>query len=306
MTITVITGANSGVGLGAALALAKQGHELILLVRSQSKADQTRERILGEVTDASVHFYLMDLENLASIKLAAEQIKSDFTKLDVLINNAGVILTGLEHTDIGMEKTLAVNHLGHFLFTDLLLPLLLESDRPRVINTSSGAHFGGSFDFDDLNYEEKRFGSMGFPAYSRSKLANVLFTKALHRRGVGKLEVFAIHPGFVGSNFAKNNGFLAKIAMVMLKPFARSIHRGAAPLIYLATAENLSDESGEYFQDSNSLPFSSPKIKSVASSRNSYNEQLQEQLWKVSIEYLQRWDPTYKVKMDQLSAPMTP
>lgn len=299
MTISLITGANSGIGFAAAEELARNDHEIIMLCRDGHRGKVAKEKLQQKTGRSHFSLFIADLADLDQIQAASEQITENFSSIDRLLNNAGIILSNREITHVGLEKTLAVNHLGHFLLTDLLLPQLQQADAARVINTSSGAHYGGSFNFDDLNYEHG-YNNLGFQAYSRSKLANILFTHKLDRLfDDTAMTAYAIHPGFVGSNFAKNNGLLAKIAMTLMKPFAKSTESGAQPLIYLASTQGIEQHSGEYFVDTSGW-FSGPKITPKRSSERSYDQNLEDRLWQVSREYIRKWNPEYELNYEHL------
>ncbi len=167
----------------------------------------------------------------------------------MLLNNAGVIMLRREETVDGLETTLAVNHLTYFLLTVLLLDRLKESAPARVVNVASDAHAyaAGGLDWDDLGSER---GYSAMKVYGRSKLANILFTRELARRLEGSgVTANCLHPGFVGSNFAKNNGLLGRLGMNLLRPFARSNEKGAETAVYLCASPAVADLSGEYFFD---------------------------------------------------------
>jgi NAD(P)-dependent dehydrogenase (short-subunit alcohol dehydrogenase family) len=167
----------------------------------------------------------------------------------VLLNNAGEVLLRRSETVDGIESTFAVNHLGYFLLTRLLEERLRESAPARVVNVASDAHHyaGGRLDFDDL---ESRRAYRVMQVYGRSKLANILFTRELARRLAGSgVTANALHPGFVGSNFARNNGLLGRISMTLLRPFARSPEKGAETAVWLCAAPELEGRSGGYWFD---------------------------------------------------------
>jgi NAD(P)-dependent dehydrogenase (short-subunit alcohol dehydrogenase family) len=180
-------------------------------------------------------------------RLAAE-ILDRYERIEVLVNNAGAINSRRQVTEDGIELTWAVNHLAPFLLTTLLLDRLVASAPARVITTASDAHMGARIPFDDL--ESGRDEARGFRRYGQTKLANILFTSELARRleGTG-VTANCYHPGFVASNFNKNNGLRMRIAMTLARPFARSNERGADTLVWLADSDEVSDQSGWYFVD---------------------------------------------------------
>lgn len=250
MQTVLITGANSGIGLATAKALAEQQYQLILLVRSQQKADETKAAILKHTPNAQLDFYLVDLTALGSVKKAAEAIKAKYTSLDRLINNAGYSPVGISFTADGYEKSFVANHLGHFVLTMNLLDLLKKSPESRVINLSSAAHSFGKVNrlFQKNN---TKLSDMG--AYGDGKLANVLFTKGLAKyEKDSSITAYSVHPGVVKSNFGSDmNGFL-KIGFALARPFMISVEKGAETSIYLATTDlqNLRFRNGYYFAKS--------------------------------------------------------
>jgi len=245
--VCMVTGATSGIGQAAAVALASAGAELVLLARSRERA----ERAVREIGDASgndrIDVLLGDLSVQADIRRVAAEFLDSGRPLHILLNNAGVFMLQREETVDGLETTFAVNHLGYFLLTNLLLDRLLESAPARIVNVASGAHAysGGRLDFDDL---QSRGGYAAMKVYAKSKLANILFTRELARRVEGKgVTVNCLHPGMVGSNLATNNGFLGRLAMTLVRPFARSNEKGAETAVYLCTSEDVADATGGYY-----------------------------------------------------------
>ena len=250
MQIALITGANSGIGLATATALAKQSFQLVILVRNQQKAAATREAVVQEVPDAVLDFYLADLSDLVSVKTAADAIVKKYTHIDRLINNAGYAPAGIEFTADGLEKSFVANHLGHFVLTMNLLGMLKQSPESRVINVSSSAHALGSA---DRLFRKNNSSLSDLNAYADGKLANILFTKGLvnHTQG-SPITVYALHPGVVQSNFASNTSGIFKWMMRLARPFMISVERGAATSIYLATTsiKNIAGNNGGYFKKS--------------------------------------------------------
>lgn len=244
----MITGFTAGVGKAAAFALGAMGADLALVCRNADKGRAVSEAVASE-TGASVRVYVGDLGVLADIRRVASEFAESGQPLHVLFNNAGVVMQSRSETVDGFETTFAINHLGYFLLTNLLLPQLRASEGARVVCTASDAHkfAGRSLDFDDLQCER---GYATFTAYGRSKLANILFTRELARRERDAgVTANAFHPGFVGSDFATNNGLFAKVAMTLGRPFARSIERGAETGVYLCSSPDVADVTGEYFYD---------------------------------------------------------
>lgn len=246
-SVCLVTGANSGIGKATAAALAAAGATVVMVARSQARG----EAALAEVRQASgndrLTLLLADLSSQTAVRQLAATFRQQFSRLDVLVNNAGALFMRRELSVDGIERTFALNHLAYFLLTAELLDLLKASAPARIVNVSSDAHFQGRLDFDDL---QLKHGYAGFRAYSLSKLANVLFTVELARRLAGSgVTANALHPGFVGSNFAQNNGGLSRLAMRLLRPFARTPEQGAETVVYLATSPDVAGVSGAYFAD---------------------------------------------------------
>jgi len=268
----LVTGATSGIGKVTARDLAEQGASVVIVGRNQEKSKRTVEQIQQETGNAQVEYLLADLSIQEDIRHLAEKYTDRYDRLDILINNAGAIFFSRKETREGFEITFALNHLGYFLLTNLLLDLLRRSAPARIINVSSEAHRGASINFDDLQFEEK-YSPMR--VYGQSKLANILFTYELHRRLDNEnLTVNALHPGFVASNFGRNAGVLGKIMMPILHLFARSPKRGAQTSIYLASSPEVEGISGKYFIDK----------QPATSSEESYDLQIAARLWKISEE----------------------
>jgi NAD(P)-dependent dehydrogenase (short-subunit alcohol dehydrogenase family) len=245
----MITGATNGIGKAAALALAQLGADLVLVGRNRERGERAVAEIRRESGNDNISLLLADLSSQAAIRQLAKDFLATGRPLHVLLNNAGVINMRREETIDGIEATFAVNHLAYFLLTELLLERLQECAPARIVSVSSDAHAqsGGRLDFDDLE-SRKRYSLMR--VYGKSKLANILFTRQLSRRLSGtRVTANCLHPGFVGSNFARNNGVLASVAMTLLRPFARSPKQGAETAVYLCSSPEVEGVSGEYFVD---------------------------------------------------------
>ena len=244
----LLTGATNGIGLAAAVELARRGAKLAIVARSREKAQEAVGRIKAATPGAIVAVLEADLASQASVrKLAAEALER-YPKLDVLVNNAGAINTNRRLTEEGIELTWAVNHLAPFLLTTLLEDRLKASAPARVITTSSDAHQGAHIPFEDLA-GERSYGLQGFERYGQSKLANILFTRELARRleGTG-VTAYCYHPGLVNTGFNHNNGFLMGIGMAIVRPFSRSPEKGAETLVWLADSAD-PEPNGAYFHD---------------------------------------------------------
>lgn len=247
--VAVITGANSGIGLQAARALAERGAHVVLACRTRSKAEVARAEILRSAPHAEVTLVDLDLSSLQSVRTAAEQMSDDLPRIDLLVNNAGVMATPYQRTVDGYELQFATNHLGHAALTAHLLPLVLRTPDSRVVNVSSLAHRFGSIRFDDLQSEQSY---RPWRAYGQSKLANLLFTFELQRRlaasGAGAVST-AAHPGVSDTNLAGSTGGIAGKLMSFTKPvaklFTQDSTRGALPTLRAAVDPAVS--GGEYF-----------------------------------------------------------
>lgn len=271
--ICLITGATDGIGLATAHALAQTGATTVIVGRSPQKTAAVLEHIRSQSGNPNVESLLADLSVQAQVRQLAADFMARHDRLHVLVNNAGAYFAERSESVDGIEMTFALNHLGYFLLTNLLLPTLKASAPARIVNVSSGAHFGGNINFDDLQGREK---FSGWAAYANSKLANVLFTYELARRleGTG-VTVNALHPGFVATHFGHNNpgmmGFIFKWAQKIL---ALTPEKGAETSIYLATSPEVEGIAGKYFD----------KKKAVTSSPASYDETTARRLWEVSAQ----------------------
>jgi len=245
----LITGATRGIGLAAAVELARRGAQLTLVARSEARAADAVRQIQAAGKGASVEVLVADLASQASIRRLASDAQAKYSSIQVLINNAGAIYARRELSPDGIELTWAVNHLAPFLLTILLLPRLTASAPARIVTTSSDAHEGARIPFDDLNAEQS-WGGFGFPRYGQTKLANILFTVELAQRLAGTgVTANCFHPGFVATGFNRNNGLLMRIGMAISRPFARSVSKGAETLVWLVDSDAAGDTSGGYFSD---------------------------------------------------------
>jgi NAD(P)-dependent dehydrogenase (short-subunit alcohol dehydrogenase family) len=236
----VITGANSGLGLRSAEALAAKGARVLLACRNATKAATALEAVKARATGPAPEVRTLDLQSLASIRECAAGLADDLESVDVLMNNAGIMAVPKATTQDGFESQLGTNHLGHFALTGLLLPTLLASDEPRVVTVSSNAHNMGRMDFDDLFFEHRRYSR--WRAYGQSKLANLLFTSELQRQAVDHktaLTAAAAHPGYAATNLtsgpATGLAFLRPVLRTADKIIGQTDAMGALPQLYAAT-----------------------------------------------------------------------
>lgn len=238
MKRAVITGATDGIGEATAFGLAKLGYAVVLHGRSLEKAKRVEERILKAFPSAHVSIEISDFSSLEDVRALAHQLDS-YSKIDVLINNAGVYMNDYVESADGIEMTFAVNHVAPFLLTTSLLPKLLAQDACRIVNVSSGAHARGKMNFENLNMNGQYD---SFAAYCQSKLANVLFTEALARRtSTSGITTNALHPGVISTKLLHG-------AFGDMK--AASVEEGAETSIFVSTSAIGGKVSGAYFSDS--------------------------------------------------------
>ncbi|WP_154856856.1 SDR family oxidoreductase [Cyclobacterium xiamenense] len=246
--ICLVTGANTGIGLATAKALGEMGARVVVSCRSEEKARETLDAIRREFPHADLDYALADLSSQQEIRNMAARLKKKYTKLDVLINNAGAWFSNFSRTPDGFERQWAINHLAPFLLTHCLLPLLLQSDDPRIITVSSDSHFHGKLHFDDVNLRQNYH---GLRAYAQSKLANVLFTREFDRRKTHpKLSSYAVQPGLVKTDIGLKHtlswhGFAWKIRRLT----GKSPEKGAETSIYLAQSPEVKGISGAYWDN---------------------------------------------------------
>ncbi len=273
--VVLITGANAGIGKITAQELAKMGARVVMVARSRERGEAALADVRRGSGSDRVDLLLADLSVQAEVRRLAAEFRERYGRLHVLVNNAGALIMTRQESADGIEMTFALNHLAYFLLTDLLLDLLKANAPARIVNVSSAAHFRAKLDFDDLENKTKY---SGMNVYSQSKLANVYFTYELARRleGTG-VTANCLHPGFVASNFAKNNGWLAKMGMFLMRPFAISVEKGAETSIYLASSPQVAGVTGQYFD----------KKKAVRSSAVSYDETAARRLWGTSEQLIQ-------------------
>ena len=268
--VCIVTGANSGIGEETALSLAKLGATVILLCRNYERGNITLKNIISESNNKNVELMLCDLSSQNSIFDFTSKFKNKYDRLNVLINNAGILLNKRTISVDGIENTFAINHLGPFILTNSLLNLLKSSSPSRIINVSSSAHYRTNFDIDNLQ-GEKKYSS--FDAYCKSKLYNVLFTYELSRKLAGSnVTVNCLHPGFIPTNLFANSLFFYKAIVKILSPILIDAKSGSKTSTYLATSKDVENITGKYFV----------KCKPRKSSKISYDKSTSKNLWNIS------------------------
>ncbi len=273
--VCLVTGATSGIGEVTARVLAQMGATVIAVGRDPQRGADTLQRIRSAASSAQVEFMLADLSSQAQIRQLAQEFKSKYSRLDVLVNNAGAWLTRHQESVDGIEMTFALNHLGYFLLANLLLDTLKTSAPARIVNVSSYGHKAGRMNFDDLQFRQRYD---GMQAYRQSKLANILFTYELARRLAGTgITVNALNPGLVATNFGLNNfglndGWSKNLLRRAYALVAISPEQGAQTAIYLATSQDVEGVTGKYFV----------KEKEAQSSPASHDRAAAARLWQVS------------------------
>ena len=241
--VAIVTGASSGIGLYTALALARAGMRVIMTGRNRDRTNAARDFVTARVADAQIETALADFASLAAVRRLAAEILSRHQRVDVLINNAGLLSPGYRLSEDGYEMTFAVNHLAPFLLTNLLLDRLKASAPARVVTVSSSAHRGERIDLATIA------GSQGWSrrrAYGRSKLCNILFTRELARRLEGAdVVAMCLHPGVVATGFGQRGG-IVELGWRLAKPFMISAEKGAETSVFLATVSDPSPFNGGY------------------------------------------------------------
>lgn len=264
--VCIITGATSGIGRATAFDLARLNATVVMICRNPELGKQTKNEIVRETGNSNIDVLIADLASQQAIRNVADEFKSKYKTLSLLVNNAGYAGPRTLTPD-GIERTFAVNHLAYFLLTNLLLDLAKASAPARIINVSSEAHRNVKLDFNDLQMENNY---SGFRAYSISKLCNVLFTYELARRlADSSVTANALHPGFLSTGIFREAPAVVQFAV---KVIAGSAEKGAKAIIYLGTSPELANVSGKYFNGT----------KEVRSAEQTYDREAAEKLWVVS------------------------
>jgi NAD(P)-dependent dehydrogenase (short-subunit alcohol dehydrogenase family) len=284
--VAIVTGANSGIGFESARELARKGASVVLACRSEGRGNDAEEKIQAELPDAVVRVMKLDLADLDQVRELAAAFRAEFDRLNLLINNAGVMIPPEGRTEQGSELQFGINHIGHFALTGLLLDLLIATPGARVVTVSSQAHRQGKMDFDDLDFERR--GYQAAAAYGQSKLANLLFTFELDRRltaAGADITAAAAHPGWTVTNLQRHSRLIR-----MLNPiFGMNQAKGALPTLRAATGPDV--RGGDYFGPGGFYEMRGYP-KRVGTSRGAESKEDAARLWAVSEE---RTGVTYDV-----------
>ena len=268
--IVLITGATSGIGKETALGLAKLGATIVFTTRDNLKGEKTKKELIATTSNKNIHMLKCDLASFESIRNCCKELKSKYDKLHVLINNAGVWDFKRRESKDGIENIFATNYLAPFLMTNLLLDIFIESSPSRIINVTSGMHYG-TINFDDIEFKQKFSGAK---AYRQSKLGLILFTRFLAKKleGTG-VTVNCVHPGMNKTDLGRDAGGFSQM---IFKLMGKDPEIGAETSIFLTSSPDVENITGEYFA----------KKKIKRSSKESYDMDLAKKLWDVSENYL--------------------
>jgi len=250
----LITGANTGIGMETARVLALRGAHVTMACRNLEKAEQARRSIVNSaaarIDESQLDLLELDLNSLAKTRASAQEFKSRGRPLHLLVNNAGIMIPMERRTEDGFEAHLGINHLAHFLFTNLILDALRAAGRARVVIVSSLAMSGATLTpaLRDLNWEQRKF--RGFASYGDSKLMNLMFARELQRRYAQHgIVANALHPGIIPTELARDQNLGGMMLGILALPFMRSVPRGAATSVYVATSPDYGLRGGLYFSD---------------------------------------------------------
>ncbi len=269
-SVSLVTGSNSGIGFIVAKEMARMGSSVTMVCRDEANGTIARDEIIKALGNQKTELMIADLASLESVRKLAENFKQKHDKLNVLVNNAGLIMGKRVITVDGLETTFEVNYLSHFLLTNLLLDTMKTSAPSRIVNVTSDAHYNGRMDFDDLQ-EEKGYSAM--KSYSQSKLAQVLFTHELSEKLKGSgVTVNCVHPGVVRTHWGDEAGALA-LGIKLARPFMLSPEKGAQTPLYVATSPDLDGVTGKFFAQK----------KEKESSKESYSGDEAKRLWDLSL-----------------------
>ncbi len=274
--VAIVTGSSSGIGYEVARILANKNAEVIIAVRNIDKGDKAVQKIKAQNQNANVKVMILDLASLKSIQDFAAEFHEKYSKLDILINNAGVMIPPYSKTEDGFELQFGTNHLGHFALTGLLFGLIKNTPSSRIVNVSSVAHKFGNIAFDDLNWEKRKYNPQR--SYGDSKLANLYFTYGLQERlaknGFSR-KVTAAHPGWTATELQRHSGLM----QFLNKFFAMTIEQGALPTLRAATDDKA--EGGDYFGPNGFMEWKGYPIR-VESNKLSHDKNIANKLWNIS------------------------
>jgi NAD(P)-dependent dehydrogenase (short-subunit alcohol dehydrogenase family) len=271
--ICLVTGVTAGIGKVTARALAGMGATVVAVARDAARGQAVVEEIRRETGNGDVHLRICDVSSQADIRRFVAGYRETYDRLHVLVNNAGAVFGERTLTVDGIERTIATNHLGYFLLTELLLDVLKASAPARVVSVASTAHRGASLDLDDLQFERRAYTSLG--VYGASKLANVIWSAELARRLEGSgVTANSLHPGVIASNFGASGPGWMQLGVKLIRPFLISSEKGAETSIYLASSPQVEKETGKYFD----------KKKAIAPDRRAGDLELRRRLWAISEE----------------------
>ena len=274
--VVIVTGSSSGIGFEAARALVNKNAKVIIAVRNTEKGIAAANKIKTANNSADVEFMLLDLARLDSIHQFANNFKGKYNRLDLLINNAGVMIPPYSKTSDGFELQFGTNHLGHFALTGLLIDLINKTKDSRIVNVSSAAHKSGNIDFNDLNWEKRKY--KAWRAYGDSKIANLYFTYELQRRLINvksNTKVTAAHPGWTATDLQRHSGLF----QFMNGFFAMKQEQGALPTLRAAIDETA--QSGDFFGPDGFQEIHGYPVK-VESNKLSHDKNIALKLWNVS------------------------
>ncbi len=275
--VCLLTGGTSGIGRASAMALAERGARVIIAGRNEKRASGVVQELRALNAKAPAEYIRTDLSTLDGMKRFVEDFRRDHDRLDVLVNNAGAFFTRRELTRDGFERTFALNHLGYFVVTNLLLDLLESTPGSRIVSTSSDGHrMVKGMNWNDLQFE-RSWPRMGWDAYCQSKLANVLFTYELAQRLTRKgshVTANCLHPGFIRTRLGQNDSRLRALGTSLVYMFAKKPEEAAKTVVYAALSKNMEGVTGKYLSNS----------KVVRSSKATSNPEHWHRLWQISAE----------------------
>ncbi len=276
--VVIITGSTSGLGKEACRVLAEKGAKVIMAIRNAAKGEGVVKEIRQDVPEADIEVMELDLGSLKSIKGFADKFSGQFDRLDILINNAGVMMCPFSKTEDGFEIQMGTNHLGHFALTGHLMPLLKKTEGSRIVATSSMGHRMGNIDFSDINWEKRKYNTG--KAYGDSKLANLYFTYELARKLKGDSHdpmVVAAHPGVTSTELARHSKFFRGFNIF----FSQNVSMGTLPTLRAATDPDT--KSGDYFGPKGFMEMQGYPVK-VDSNNLSKDENIAQKFWSLSEE----------------------